>query len=220
MSFTITSLNTPFGLAMFATKSSAGGSLAILLDEPNPHAAIYAAKSQGVTWIIEAVSMLPCDGLLQPDDILIPDQLVDLTQQRSSTFFRNRGYGFIGQNSVWCPDLRASLLTAAQSISQRVFSRGTLAVGEADTTLEAAQTWQAHGLSRSAAPAAYLAKELELCYAVVGIVGTAASKLGNTLIASVAQHLPTAPTCACRQTMQSARDRGLVGDDWRTWIGE
>ncbi|XSG73028.1 hypothetical protein ACP8Y2_12615 [Herpetosiphon llansteffanensis] len=220
MTFTITSLNTPFGLAMFATKNSPNGTVAILLDELNPHAALYAAKTQGVRWIIEAVSMLPCDGLLQLDDIVIPDQLVDLTEQRASTFFRNRGYGFVGQHPVWCPDLRSSLLTAAQSVSQRVFSRGTLAVGEAETTLEAAQSWQAHGLSQSAAPAAYLAKELELCYAVVGIVGTAASTLGNTLIAAVAQHLPSSASCNCRQTMQSARDRGLIGDDWRTWIGE
>lgn len=218
MTFTITSLNTPYGLAMFATRSFAGGSVAILLDEPNPHGAIYAAKSQGVTHIIEAVSVQPVDRLLETNDILIPDHLVDLTEGRQSTFFVNKGYGFIGQNPVWCPTIREALLNGANDVSQRVFSRGTLAVGESTTSLETAREWQAHALAVTSAPTAYLAKELELCYAVVALCGTAAGKLGNALIAATIKHLPEQRTCACTTTMQPTRERGLIGDDWREWL--
>ncbi len=220
MSFTITSLNTPFGLAMFASRSFPGGGVAVLLDEPNPHAALYAAKKQGITHIIEALSAQPVDHLLQDGDVLVPDGLVDLTQGRSSTFFAERGYGFIGQNPVWCPDTRAALLTAANTVSERVYARGTLAVGEATTELAAAREWQVHALATAGAPTAYLAKELELCYAVVVIVGPAASSLGNALIAATVKYLPEQRTCACPTMMQPARERGLVGADWREWIGE
>ena len=220
MSFTLTSLNTPFGLAMFATRSYAGGTLAVLLDEPNPHAALYAAKSQGVTRVIEAISVRAVDPLLAEGDILIPDGLVDLTQGRRSTFFAQRGYGFIGQEPVWCPETRAALLASAQQTGARVFSRGTLAVGEADTTTDQAAEWGAQALGVAGAPTAFLAKELELCYAVVAIVGTAAGPLGNALIAATSKHIPEQRTCACATTMQPARERGLVGDDWRGWIGE
>ena len=70
------------------------------------------------------------------------------------------------------------------------------------------------------APAAYLAKELELCYAVVVIVGAAASEQGNAIIAAMLKHLPPEHACACGQTMAAARERGLVGEDWQTWIGD
>lgn len=220
MTFTLTSLNTPFGLAMFATRSFNGGSVAILLDEPNPFAALYAAKSQGVTHVIEAVSAQPVDRLLQTNDVLIPDHLVDITEQRQSTFFVNKGYGFIGQNPVWCPAIRAALINAANDVSSRVFTRGTLAVGEATTEPAVAREWQAHALAVAGAPTAYLAKELELCYAVVAVIGAAAGKLGNALVAATVKYLPEQRTCACATTMQSARERGLVGDDWREWIGD
>lgn len=220
MGFTITSSNTPFGLAMFATRSFAGGTVAVLLDEPNPHAALYAAKSQNITHIIEAISVQAVDGLLNEGDVLIPDDLVDLTQNRRSTFFVNRGYGFIGQNPVWCPDTRTALLAAANETTVRVFARGTLAVGEPTTTVAEAQEWGAHALATAGAPTAFLAKELELCYAVVGVVGSAAGPLGNALVAATLKHLPNERTCACSTTMQGARERGLVGDDWRGWIGD
>ena len=135
MTFTITSLNTPFGIAMFASRSFPGGAVAVLLDEPNPHAALYAAKKQGITHIVEALSAQPVDRLLQAGDVVVPDGLVDLTQGRSSTFFAQRGYGFIGQHPVWCPETRAALLAGAHTVSERVFGRGTLAVGEETTDL-------------------------------------------------------------------------------------
>lgn len=220
MSFTITSLSTPFGIAMFATRLHAGGAVAVLLDEPNPHAALYAAKKQGITHVIEAVSAQPVDRLLQVNDILVPDGLVDLTQGRASTFFAQRGYGFISQSPVWCPDTRAALLAGAHTVSQRVFTRGTLAVGEEATDGTIAREWGAQALGTAGAPTAYLAKELELCYAVVVLIGTAASALGNALIAATIKHLPAQRTCACATMMQPTRERGLVGDDWRGWIGE
>ena len=191
MTWTLTSLNTPFGLAMFATREHSGGTVAVLLDEPDPFAAIYAAKSQGVTRVIEAVSIEPIDRLLQPGDILVPDQLVDLTQQRQATFFTQRGYGFLGQHPVWCEPTRMALIASGESLTQRVFKRGVLAVGETTTTPDAAAAWGAHGLALTGVPATFLAKELELCYAVVGIVGGAASVRGNALIAALQPFLPT-----------------------------
>ena len=82
------------------------------------------------------------------------------------------------------------------------------------------QRWATSTPKKRGAPTAFLAKELELCYAVVAIVGTAAGPLGNALIAATSKHIPEQRTCACATTMQPARERGLVGDDWRGWIGE
>ena len=69
----------------------------------------------------------------------------------------------------------------------------------------------------SGAPTAFLAKELELCYAVVAIVGTAAGPLGNALIAAISN---TYQNNAPATIMQPARERGLASEDWRGWIGE
>ncbi|HEY1014665.1 MAG TPA: hypothetical protein VGE07_18285 [Herpetosiphonaceae bacterium] len=220
MTFTITSQNTPFGFAMFASRPHPSGTIAVLLDEPNPRAALYAAKKSGVTRVIEAVTAASVDRLLESGDVLIPDQLADLTQGRPSTFFANRGYGFIAQHDVWCPATREALLAGAREINQRAFGRGTLAVVDEGADLSAAPGWGAHAAAVTGAPAAYLAKELELCYAVVVIVGAAASEQGNAIIAAMLKHLPPERACACGQTMAAARERGLVGEDWQTWIGD
>lgn len=218
MTFTITSLDTPYGFAMFASRPIACGTLAVLLDEPNPHAALYAAKKNGVTHVVEAITVQPLDRLLQPDDVVIPDHLLDRTQGRRSTYFVNRGYGFIGQQPVWCPVLRKALIAGAQEINPRTFTRGTLAVIDQHTDVEQAPHWNAHVAATAGAPTAFLAKELELCYAVVALLGAAASDMGNNIVAAFQHYLPAERDCACGTTMQATRTRGLIGDDWQTWI--
>ncbi|GIV97420.1 MAG: 5'-methylthioadenosine phosphorylase [Herpetosiphonaceae bacterium] len=208
---------TPYGTASLILIEHTSGQVALLCDEDQPHAAIYAAKALGATRVIEVVSARPLDRLLDRGDIVLPDDLVDLTCGRRSTFFVGKGYGFIPQRPVFCPEVRSALLAGVRAGGGRSFARGTLAVVEDWGQSQAAREWGAHILASTVAPAAYLAKELELCYAPLCIVEEE-EELPAALLSAAIEHLPPARLCSCQSAMQPARQRGLVGDDWRLWM--
>lgn len=234
---TIITVETPFGDATIDLR----GETVWLRDELHPHAAIYAAKECGATRVIELVSARTVSHLLRGGDLVVPHDIVDLTLGRRSTFFVNKGYGFIGQNPFFCEDVRTFLLSAAHTTQRRVFSRGVLAVSEGmGVGLETAKGWNTQLDARSVAPAAYLAKELELCYAALCVIEASIPEMERQLqlpeearaahqaqlmdqvaadLEIVTLKLPEARTCPCASAMAATRQRGLIGDDWRTWVG-
>ena len=50
---------------------------------------IYALKSLGVEWIIGINAVGSLKAEIKPGDLVIPDQLIDRTQSRTSSFFRD-----------------------------------------------------------------------------------------------------------------------------------
>lgn len=219
---TITHVETPFGAVQLALVAAHGQRAALLQDTRDPRGALYAARSLGVERVIEVVSATALDRLLvdQPDapGMLragVPHDAVDLTVGRAATFFVDKGYGFLGQQQVFCPELRAAAVAALTSRVGQMFARGTLAVtDQPEPTLD--PRWGAQLIARSGVPAAYLAKELELCYMPL----CALSPLDNlpALAAALLAALPERRGCPCATAMQATRERGLVGDDWRTWL--
>ena len=68
---------------------------------------IYALKSLGVERII---SVSACGSLrehLHPGDVVIPNQLVDLTKKRETSFFGRGIVAHLGVADPFCPDLSA-----------------------------------------------------------------------------------------------------------------
>lgn len=206
---------TPFGTVELLIVEANGQRVALLKDESEPRAALYAAKDHDITRVIEVVAAQPNDRLLVDPAVLVPHDTIDLTVGRSATFFTDKGYGFLSQQQVFCPELRAAAIAALADAPAHSFTRGTLAVMD-DSAQPYDPRWSASMRAQSGVPAAYLAKELELCYTVLGIVG----KIDNveSLMSRITAHLPLDRACSCGTTMQTIRERGLIGDDWRTWI--
>jgi len=50
----------------------------------------------------------------RPGDLVLPDDLLDFTRNRPSTFYEGKGIGFIRQYPVFCETLRSALLHAAK----------------------------------------------------------------------------------------------------------
>lgn len=206
---------TPFGTSDLRVLAAGKQRAALLHDEANPHAAIYAAKSLGLSRVIELVSAIALDRLLSPGAVVVPHDLIDLTVGRGSTFFVGKGYGFLGQQQVFCPELRRAAQQTLEASPLRSFARGTLAiVDEPHTMID--PRWNAQLMAQQAAPAAYLAKELELCYLPLGLLGQHDDL--TSLVGNLTATLPADRACSCATAMQFTRERGLIGADWRSWL--
>jgi 5'-methylthioadenosine phosphorylase len=147
----------------------------ILPGEINYRANIYALKSLGAERI---VSVSACGSLREdykPGEIVIPDQLFDFTKDRPRTFF---GDGFAAHISVadpFCGDLSQQLLEAVRGAGGTAHKGGALITieGPRFSTRVESNTYRSWGLSvvnMSSAPEAFLAREAEICYAVMNHV--------------------------------------------------
>jgi 5''-deoxy-5''-methylthioadenosine phosphorylase len=141
----------------------------------NYRANIWALKSLGVERV---VSVSACGSLREdfvPGEIVIPDQLFDYTKQRQNSFFGEGMVVHIGTAEPFCKDLSTSLY-------QTVTAQGVMAhYGGAMITIEGprfstkieSNTFRSWGLSligMTTSPEAFLAREAEMCYAVMAHV--------------------------------------------------
>lgn len=215
MNVTTQTCATPFGAIELRVIEVGEQRAALLRDEAHPHAAIYAAKTLGLSRVIELVSAAALDRLLTPGAVVVPHDLIDLTVGRGSTFFVGKGYGFLGQQQVFCPELRRAAQQTLEAGPLRSFARGTLAVVD-DPQVTIDPRWNAQLMARQGAPAAYLAKELELCYLPLGLLSHHDDL--TPLIGKLIAELPLDRSCPCATAMQAPRERGLIGEEWRIWL--
>ncbi|MFC2072982.1 S-methyl-5'-thioadenosine phosphorylase [Chloroflexota bacterium] len=136
---------------------------------------IYALKSLGVEHIIASCSAGSFKKELEPGHLLIPDQLIDRTRNRVSTFFEGGIVAHVAFADPFCPELSQILLEAAREVGASVHAKGTYVVmeGPAFSTRAESQlyrSWGADIIGMTALPEAKLAREAEICYAIIGCV--------------------------------------------------
>jgi len=180
-------LSTPFGnpSAPIITGSLEGIQVAFLArhgighhispTEINYCANIYALKSLGVKRV---VSISACGSLRDdyaPGDLVIPDQLFDLTRDRRRSFFGDGLVAHIGVADPFCPDLSSQVVEAVNATGATVHHGGTFLTVEGPrfSTKAESNVYRAWGMSligMTTSPEAFLAREAELCYTVMAHV--------------------------------------------------
>ena len=136
---------------------------------------IYALKLLGTQRII---SVSACGSLKEefaPGHIVIPDQIYDNTNKRSRSFF---GEGMVGHVSVadpFCGDLSRQLESAvreAGGVTHRGGSFITIEGPRFSTKAESNvdRSWGRSIIGMTASPEVFLAREAEICYAVMAHV--------------------------------------------------
>ncbi|MBE9513050.1 MAG: S-methyl-5'-thioadenosine phosphorylase [Chloroflexi bacterium] len=136
---------------------------------------IYALKSLGVEWLIAVNASGSLKPDIKPGDLVIPDQLIDRTQNRISSFFNEGIVAHIIFAEPFCPVLSQILYQAAKDASVTVHQGGTYLVmeGPAFSTRAESQlygSWGADIIGMTLSPEAKLAREAEICYAtIVGV---------------------------------------------------
>jgi 5'-methylthioadenosine phosphorylase len=136
---------------------------------------IYALKSLGVEYIIAVCSAGSFKNEVGRGHLMIPDQVIDCTRGRVSTFFRDGIVAHIGFAEPFCLQLRQVLYQAARDAGATVHSSGTYVVMEGPAFSTRAESrlyksWGADIIGMTVLPEAKLAREAEICYAVVACV--------------------------------------------------
>ena len=135
---------------------------------------IYALKSLGVERIISVSAVGSLKEELRPLDLVIPDQIIDRTKARVSTFFGDGLVAHVGFADPFCSVLRQSALDAAAGLTT-AHDGGIYVVIEGpqfSTRAESAlyRSWNADVIGMTALPEAKLAREAEICYATLAFV--------------------------------------------------
>jgi len=143
--------------------------------EVNYCANIYALKSLGVERL---VSISACGSLREdyvPGDLVIPDQVFDLTRDRRRSFFGEGLVAHIGVADPFCPDLSSQVYEAVKDTSANVHLGGTFLTVEGPrfSTKGESNVYRSWGISligMTTSPEVFLAREAELCYTVMAHV--------------------------------------------------
>ena len=137
----------------------------------NTRAILWALKSLGAERVLAwsgPGSLRP--KRLKPGDLALPDDVIDETRNRPSTFFEGRGQGFIRAHPVFCPEGRRALAAGVLAAGRRSRRTGVYVCTEGprlETPAEIRKYRLFGGdlVGMTLCPEAFLAKELELCYA-------------------------------------------------------
>ena len=145
--------------------------------EVNYRANLWALHSQRAT---DAVSVASVGGIrpnLDPGTLIVPDQIIDYTWNRTPTFYSSseRSVTHIDFTFPYCEKLRKRLLRAAAAAGEEIISAGTYAATQGPRLETAAEI---NRLERDGAdivgmtgmPEAALAREIGLCYAAIAVV--------------------------------------------------
>ena len=136
---------------------------------------IYALKELGATHLLSfsAVGSLRED--LPPRTVALPDQIIDRTVSRPRTFFDVGPVVHVGLADPFCIEFADMVSTAAEGIGTEIRRGGTYVCIEGPQFSTRAESnlyrsWDATIIGMTAMPEARLAREAELCYAVVALI--------------------------------------------------
>ena len=208
----------------------------------NYRANVWALKELGVRRIIAWTGPGSLTPKLEIGEFVLPGDLIDMTRNRSSTFFENKGIGLLRQEPVFCPTLEKASESVLAEYGTPVARGAVYAVSEGprlETPAEVKMLRQlgAELVGMTLAPEAFLARELEICYHPIAYVTAFAEgvaevgdaerrKRSNEAVNripeitwSLLDAIPDTPfACSCQDAMLRYKQRGVIGDDFHEWI--
>ncbi|MFB2923653.1 MULTISPECIES: S-methyl-5'-thioadenosine phosphorylase [Aerosakkonema] len=139
---------------------------------------IYAMKQLGVEYLISASAVGSLKEEVKPLDMVVPDQFIDRTKNRVSTFFGSGIVAHIAFGDPVCKNLAAVITDAVASLKLpdlTLYRGGTYVCmeGPAFSTKGESRlyrSWGATVIGMTNLPEAKLAREAEIAYATLALV--------------------------------------------------
>ena len=147
----------------------------ILPSELNFRANIYAMKDLGVERIFSVSAVGSLKEEHKPTDFVIPDQFIDRTFHRVSTFFGHGIVAHVGFGDPVCPEVGASIVQSCKDNAVTGKAGGTYVCMEGPQFSTKAESnlyrsWGADVIGMTNLQEAKLAREAEICYATMAMV--------------------------------------------------
>ena len=141
----------------------------------NYRANIHALKSLGVSRIFSVSAVGSMKEKIRPGDFVLPDQFIDRTTQRISTFFNQGIVAHVSLADPLCSTLSSLFWKASKKVSVKIHRPGTYLCMEGPQFSTRAEsrlyrTWGVDVIGMTNLTEAKLAREAELCYATLALV--------------------------------------------------
>jgi 5'-methylthioadenosine phosphorylase len=138
----------------------------------NFRANIYGMKMLGVQSIIAVSAVGSMKESIHPGHMIIPDQFIDRTTGRISTFFNDGIVGHVSFADPVCPMLSQILFESGKKVGATVHKGGTYICIEGPQFSTRAESklyrsWGVDIIGMTNLPEAKLAREAEICYATI-----------------------------------------------------
>ncbi|MBN1435742.1 MAG: S-methyl-5'-thioadenosine phosphorylase [Sedimentisphaerales bacterium] len=135
---------------------------------------IYALKKLGVTRLIASGACGSLVEEIEPRQLVVADQLIDKTYSRAKSFFDGHLAVHVDFAYPFCEQLRQLLLDAGDAVDTKVHDSGTYVCIEGPQFSTRAESlmhrqWGGHLVGMTALPEAKLAREAEMCYALLAL---------------------------------------------------
>jgi len=135
---------------------------------------IFALKKIGVHTVIGSGAVGSLRDQIVPGDLVIVDQFIDKTFKRANSFFSGFGAVHCEMAEPVCGRVREVLTDAAKGIDIKTHPKGTYVCMEGpqfSTRAESLmhQAWGGDLIGMTAMPEAKLAREAQICYALVAL---------------------------------------------------
>lgn len=140
----------------------------------NFRANISALKEQGCTHILAATAVGSLRREIEPGHLVLPDQFIDFTKQRKTTFFDQGPVVHTPMAEPFCPKLRSLLAENAARLGLVAHSKKTVITIEGPRFSTRAEShmfrsWNADVINMSTVPEVNLAREQKIHYASVAM---------------------------------------------------
>ncbi len=187
---------------------------------------IFALKKLGVHTVIGSAAVGSLREEIAPGNLVIVDQFIDKTFKRVNSFFSGFGAVHCEMAQPSCGRVREILIETAKGIDTKTHPKGTYVCIEGpqfSTRAESLmhQSWGGDLVGMTGMPEAKLAREAQICYALVGLASDydcwkphEAQKNKQTLLKEIIGNLQVA-TCNCLELVKAvlSNERELVCDD-------
>jgi 5'-methylthioadenosine phosphorylase len=198
--------------------------------EINFRANIFGMKKLGVERIISVSAVGSLREEIAPGDLVVPDQAIDRTTKRPSTFFGRGIVAHVSFADPFCKALSENLHQSAAQEGAKVHSRGTYLCMEGPQFSTRAEShlyrsWGADVIGMTNLQEAKLAREAEICFGTLALatdydcwnetagdveiehvlkVLAANVALAQKTIRRVVHSLPDSRSCACASSLKNA----------------
>ena len=187
---------------------------------------IFALKKVGVHTVISSGAVGSLRKEIAPGDLVVVDQLIDKTFKRQNTFFTGYAAVHCEMGQPTCGRLRKALIDTAKDLNVRIHPKGTYVCMEGPQFSTRAESlmhrnWGGDLIGMTAMPEAKLAREAQMCYALIALPSDydcwrphEAQADKQTLLKEIVANLQTA-TDNCLKLIKAIleSDRELVCED-------